>query len=66
MTREEFESAVDAYLLEVRAKLFRGWEQWRDTNAGTMTPDQIRAEIRDETVDVLGWAFWIWLRMKSP
>lgn len=66
MTRRQFETAVDAYLLSVRAKLMKGWEQWRDSNAGRLTPDQIGAEIADEAVDVLGWAFWIWLRSKPP
>jgi len=64
MTKSEFESAVDSYLLEVRAKLMRGWEQWRDSNAGNMGPAQIMREISDETVDVLGWGFWLWLKLQ--
>jgi hypothetical protein len=65
MTRKEFEASVDAYLLEVRAKLMKGWDQWRDSNAGTMSRAQILREIGDEAVDVFGWAFWLWLRAKD-
>ena len=60
MTKKEFERAVDTYLLEVRAKLMRGWEQWRDSNAGNMSQARIVREIADEAVDVIGWSFWLW------
>lgn len=65
MTKEEFTRAVDAYLAHVRAKLLRGWDLWRDNNAGSKSNDQLRAEIQDECADVVGWAFWIWLRARS-
>ncbi len=64
MDKAEFVREVDLFLLEVRAKLMRGWDQWRDSNAGSMTPDQIMGEVSDELVDVLGWSFWLWRRFR--
>jgi hypothetical protein len=65
MTRKEFELQVDKYLLEVRAKLMLGWEKWRDSHAGNMSQARIVREIADESVDILGWAFWLWIRAQA-
>jgi len=63
MKKEEFERSVDAYLLEVRAKLMLGWEQWRD-RAATFSHERILQEISEEAVDGLGWFFWAWLHIQ--
>lgn len=65
MTRSEFEASVDQYLAEIRAKLLKGWEIYGGGNAVVMSTDEIKQEIREESVDVLGWAFFIWLSQRS-
>ena len=61
MTRSQFERCVDRYLLSIRAKLMLGWDQWED-RASALPTDRIMEEMSDEAVDILGWAFWLWLK----
>lgn len=53
------------FMEEVRKRMEKGRAVYGDRSI-RRPPAELRGEMTEELLDVLGWAYWLWLRVQAP
>jgi len=60
----EYKKHFPEFIKELNKKLHKGYKEYGD-NSFNFSPKRLLKELKEETIDICGWGFILWVRLNK-